>query len=58
MASQVLPRAGLPISSNTCCRRSIWPSVSSLCFSNAAFSSGDCAARCTFGSDFTILRSA
>jgi hypothetical protein len=32
------------------------PSVSSLCFSNAAFRSGAVAARAIFGSAFKILR--
>ena len=55
IAGQVLPCARLPMISKTCCRRSTWPWVSSLCFSNAAFSSSACAPRAIFGSAFRIL---
>jgi hypothetical protein len=44
MASQVLPFGVSSIDANTCSSRSTWPSVSAMCFSNAALSFGECAA--------------
>jgi hypothetical protein len=58
IAGQVFPRAGLPRISNTSTSRSIWPSVSWMCCSNAAFRSSACAPRTIFFSAAVILRSA